>query len=85
MEEALFLVLEAKPVRCVFSYIHTAENYFTSNLVCIIQEKCVVRQDEKNHYFVECGVPGEKGKKKGKGANSSGDNKKRPTNQVSKT
>lgn len=79
-------MLEAKPVSCVYSsYIHTTENYFTFNLVGIIQEKCVVRQDENHRYFVECSVPGEKGKKRGKGPNSPGDNKKRPNSQVSKT
>lgn len=50
-----------------------------------IQEKCVVRQDENHRYFVECSVPGEKEKKRGKGPNSLGDNKKRPNSQVSET
>ena len=68
-----------------FQSIPTVENYFTFNLVCIIQEKCVVRQDENHRYFVECSVPGEKGKKRGKGPHSLGENKKRPNSQVSKT
>ena len=71
---------------CVYSYIHTARIILLLTLFAyIIQEKCVVRQDENNRYFVECGVPGEKAaKKRGKGPNSPGDNKKRPNSQVSK-
>lgn len=81
--EVLFL-RETKPGSCILLHRkHLAENYCTFNLFFILQEKCIIRQDEDKNFFVQCGS-GEKQKTKNrKGPNSPGENKKRPSSQVS--
>lgn len=51
---------------------------------------CKILQDKNKKYFVQCGSVGEKEKTKNnkpgsKGSSSPGENKKRPSSQVSKT